>query len=47
MDFRGVDTLVETFVVLAAAVGVGGWLLGDESPPLEPGRAAKAREVES
>jgi multicomponent Na+:H+ antiporter subunit A len=46
VDFRGVDTLVETFVVLAAAVGVGGWLLGDESPPREPGRA-KAREVES
>ncbi|MBW2271895.1 MAG: DUF4040 domain-containing protein [Deltaproteobacteria bacterium] len=46
VDFRGIDTLIETFVVLVAVAGVAGWLLGDENPPLESGRP-ETREVES
>ncbi len=35
VDFRGLDTFVETLVVLLAALGVAGVLLGREVPELE------------
>jgi multicomponent Na+:H+ antiporter subunit A len=37
-DFRALDTLVETLVVLAAALGVIALLLGRELPPREGAR---------
>jgi multicomponent Na+:H+ antiporter subunit A len=46
VDFRGVDTLIETFVVLAAVAGVAGWLLGNETYLLE-GRGSEVRDTES
>ncbi|MGI9592502.1 MAG: hydrogen gas-evolving membrane-bound hydrogenase subunit E, partial [Myxococcota bacterium] len=41
-DFRGLDTLIETLVVLMAALGTLGLLLGRELPALRGGKGGKS-----
>jgi multicomponent Na+:H+ antiporter subunit A len=44
VDFRGLDTFVETLVLLLAALGVAGLLFGREIPAKRSGGASFVRE---